>query len=294
MEQFTINDNVLRRYNDNTWVEYLKIPKGITTIRYGAFTDCRNIANVILPEGLEIIDSRAFEDCSNLKSIVIPEGVDRIGFMAFKNCVKLDEINLPNSLKIIGYDAFDGCQKLKRIYIPDAVNLINTGVFKNCTSLESISIPYGITIADSAFDNCCSLNKVNIRKGNKSFGFYLLNKDMLENTKGGHAFTKDDLIRFKKEIDQKLSSETKDVQPQKMPSNQAEKNVNALDKKELMEITARLDAVEKKYEALMEKYKLLCRIVSMNRTEEFTSFYELTEAERKKIAESQSLLNELL
>ncbi|GEM_PF-6694509 len=450
MQQFTIKDNTIKSYNDNTWTKYLEIPESIKAIDYGAFTDCPNIVNVILPKSLEVIGSRAFENCRNLKTVVIPDGVKRIDSMAFKNCVSLDNISipasvnvvgeeafwncrnllsasvqakqindnafsnckflahlelsydleqmkntsfencpnlrkidivrngksysfdlkdkkqftigsfnnfkrsiietlfesdfpndknvinqgeysynvslkkavvskniisigsmafegctnleelvLPNSLENIGTDAFKGCEKLKEVYIPDRIKKLETGVFSGCKAIESISIPYDMTVIyNSAFYNCSSLKKVTIRKGAKSFDFdFQLStlKDQSDNHQQGLTFTNEDLVKFKSMIDMKAANEISGVQVHKEAALDQVKQCqdNSANTEKLDEITARLDEIEKKYDTLLKKYNLLCRIVSMNRVEEYVSFYQLTESELKKIAVMEETLNEL-
>jgi len=447
MQQFTIKDNTIKSYNDNTWTKYLEIPEGIKAIDYGAFTDCSNIVNVILPKSLEVIGSRAFENCRNLKTVVIPDGVKRIDSMAFKNCVSLDNISIPASvnvvgeeafwncrnllsasvqakqindnafyncsmlesiklsyyleqmkftsfemclklkkvdiiwneksysfkikdkerftivsfnnmkkniietldevvfpsdkkiinkreysdsislkrvvipkninsigsmafenctnlvelsfpadLKNIGSNAFQGCEKLEEVYIPDNIEKLENGVFSGCKSLKKISIPYDMaSILNSAFYNCLSLKKITIRKGNQIFDFELSSKDKIGTIQTGYTFTNEDLIKFKSMIDIKAANEISGVQVHEEAALDQVKQCqdNSANTEKLDEITARLDEIEKKYDTLLIKYNLLCRIVSMNRVEEYISFYQLTESELKKIVVMEETLNEL-
>ena len=51
--------------------------EGITGIRAGAFSGCKNLVSVALPESLELIFPSAFKDCEALESIQAPD-VDQL------------------------------------------------------------------------------------------------------------------------------------------------------------------------------------------------------------------------
>ena len=48
----------------------LEIPEKITSIKFGSFYQCKNIAGLILPTNMETIESSAFSDCFGIGSIV--------------------------------------------------------------------------------------------------------------------------------------------------------------------------------------------------------------------------------
>lgn len=249
------------------------------------------------PNDKNVINQGEYSYNVSLKKAVVSKNIISIESMAFEGCTDLEELVLPNSLENIGTDAFKGCEKLKEVYIPDRIKKLETGVFSGCKSLESISIPYDMTVIyNSAFYNCSSLKKVTIRKGAKSFDFELSAlKDQSDDTRQGLIFTNEDLIKFKSMIDMKAADEISGVQVHEEAALDQIKPCqdNSANTEKLDEITARLDEIEKKYDTLLRKYNLLCRIVSMNRVEEYVSFYQLTESELKKITVMEKTLNEL-
>ena len=70
---------------------------------------------VQLPDGLTTIGDGAFWDCSSLTSVAIPNSVTTIGESAFKDCYSLTSVTIPNSVKTIGGSAFEGCSSLTSI-----------------------------------------------------------------------------------------------------------------------------------------------------------------------------------
>jgi pimeloyl-ACP methyl ester carboxylesterase len=59
------------------------IPGGVTSIGYGAFSNCYNLTNITIPNGVTGIGDRAFSNCYNLIGITIPASVTNIGDEAF-------------------------------------------------------------------------------------------------------------------------------------------------------------------------------------------------------------------
>ena len=55
------------------------MPSGVEEIYAEAFSNCKNLTEILLPEGLKAIGGRAFAGCENLKSITIPESVEELG-----------------------------------------------------------------------------------------------------------------------------------------------------------------------------------------------------------------------
>jgi len=79
-----------------------KIPSSVQSIGIEAFSQCKDITEVIIPESLIKIGCLAFENCISLTSILIPESVKEIGFRAFSNCICLKSIYIKtNSVFIL-------------------------------------------------------------------------------------------------------------------------------------------------------------------------------------------------
>ncbi|MBR3677442.1 MAG: leucine-rich repeat domain-containing protein [Alistipes sp.] len=133
----------------------------VTTIPKNAFSGNDLLEFIKMPKSVTSIGYRAFADCSSLTSATIGNGVNTIGEYAFYNCDSLTSITIPDSVTSIGNSAFDGCTSLTIVTIPDSVTSIGDYVFSSCKSLTSITIPNSVTsIGEFAFAYCSSLTSV--------------------------------------------------------------------------------------------------------------------------------------
>ncbi|MDY5858785.1 MAG: leucine-rich repeat protein, partial [Porphyromonas sp.] len=149
----------------------IKLPEGLTSIGYGAFSFCHSLTEIKLPEGLTSIGDGAFSSCHSLTEIKLPEGLTSIGGYAFSGCHSLTEIKLPEGLTSIGYDAFSGCSSLTEIKLPEGLTSIGNHTFSLCSSLTAIKLPEGLrSIGDVAFLGCHSLTEINLPESLTSIG----------------------------------------------------------------------------------------------------------------------------
>jgi len=74
---------------DNSTLQTIKLPQGITDISDYAFNHCSSLTSIDFPVALNTIGNYAFFGCSLLKSIEIPSGVTGIGAGAFGDCSSL-------------------------------------------------------------------------------------------------------------------------------------------------------------------------------------------------------------
>ena len=70
----------------------------------------QNIKSYVIPSSVTSIDYGAFSDCSSLSKIVIPSSVTSIGDYAFLGCRSLSEIVISSSITSIGKGAFCYCK----------------------------------------------------------------------------------------------------------------------------------------------------------------------------------------
>ena len=147
------------------------VPDGVTQIKPGAFSDCRELKSVTIPNSVTSIGERAFSGCENLISITIPNSVTSIGNNAFSHCYDLTSITIPNSVTSIGDNAFTYCRALTSITIPNSVTSIGNSAFRECSNLISITILDGLrSIGDSAFYECKKLGIITIPNTVTSIG----------------------------------------------------------------------------------------------------------------------------
>ncbi|HBW64074.1 MAG TPA: hypothetical protein DEF64_03110 [Ruminococcaceae bacterium] len=194
-------------YNDKTIICYpagkkgnnYKIPDGVTSICWYAFSGCTSLTSITIPDSVTEIGGSAFENCSSLTSITIPDSVTSIGIGAFVGCSSLTSIMIPDNVTYIGGAVFADCSSLTEIKVStqnakyvsvngvlynkdkttimcypagkkdknykilDGVTEICTSAFNGCSSLTSITIPDSVTeIGMSAFSGCSSLTSITI------------------------------------------------------------------------------------------------------------------------------------
>lgn len=107
------------------------IPKTITSLETGLFSECRSLEKVNIPGTVTNIGQEVFSGCSGLTSITIPNSVKNIGNEAFSGCSGLTSITIPNSVKSIGNETFSGCPNIKEITCYEAPIEISNSVFDN-------------------------------------------------------------------------------------------------------------------------------------------------------------------
>lgn len=89
----------------------IAIPKGITNINDGAFSNRQKLTHVEIPEGVTYIGKSAFSDCTGLKHITIPSSVNKIDEEAFSGCRNL-EVEIDKQKLNLGAYAFYGCKSV--------------------------------------------------------------------------------------------------------------------------------------------------------------------------------------
>ena len=169
------------------------VPKDVTIVRFhpsvvevenGAFSDCRQLREVVFNDGLKKIgstafwyctslssitlpstvteiDTAAFYNCINLRKVVLNDGLQKIGASAFYKCISLSSITFPSTVVEIELSAFEFCNNLTEVVFNDGLRKIGNHAFHSCTSLPSITSPSTVTeIEQGAFYRCSSLREV--------------------------------------------------------------------------------------------------------------------------------------
>ena len=160
-------------------LESVKIPASVKTIGEDAFVRCESLKSVVIPDGVTEIGKGAFGGCESLESVEIPASVKTIGDWAFYECDSLESVEIPDGVTEIGKDAFSCCYSLANVVIPGSVKTIGNSAF-SYTKLTSVVIPEGVTEigrlsggdnTNGAFENCKSLESVEIPASVKTIGF---------------------------------------------------------------------------------------------------------------------------
>ncbi len=113
--------------------------KLIGKIPSGLFSDNSYLESIIIPEGITEIGNDAFNGCDSLESVIIPEGITEIGNYAFCRCYSLKSVTLPDELVRIGEFAFCECFSLQTIEIPESVTEIENYAFSYLGSCEIVT-----------------------------------------------------------------------------------------------------------------------------------------------------------
>jgi len=131
------------------------IKEGVETICDKAFTNSKDLEEIVLPSTLKYIGKEAFYYCRNLSKITMPSVV-YIGELAFCSTDALKSIVFPNSLRFIGKEAFHS-SALKSADLSETELIeIKEGVFTSCSNLRNIKLPNKlVAIGNSAFHSVC-------------------------------------------------------------------------------------------------------------------------------------------
>ena len=150
---WAFQDGVLRiqgsgdyRYGTIPWsnirnsIISIRIAEGLTSIRRGSFSGCRNLNDITLPDTVTSIGDDAFLGCTALTDITLSNSITHIGGNAFCGCSSLASIRIPKSLKDIGECAFYRCESLKDVYF--------SGTEQEWQSIEIGVLNSALTTAD--------------------------------------------------------------------------------------------------------------------------------------------------
>lgn len=136
-------------YINNTLVDNLVIPDGVTEIKQYAFFECSSLTSVSFPNSVKIIRSNAFARCDSLV-ISLPDSVEKIEEQGFLYCLAPSEMVMPNTLDTIGFRAFYGCDA-NVLILSNTLSYIGGYAFAWC-GMRTLTIPSSVTnIENGAF-----------------------------------------------------------------------------------------------------------------------------------------------
>ena len=181
-------------------VSYKSKTLTITSIGYGAFSNCSGLTSITIPNSVTSIGNNAFYGCSSLASITIPNSVTSIGDYAFGGCTSLKDLRIEDGETTLslgsnyasyegkglfyycpleslylgrnlsyfttdhhGYSPFFGNKALKSVTIGNSVTSIGSSAFGDCSGLTSVTIGNSVTsIGHYAFSYCNSLASIHL------------------------------------------------------------------------------------------------------------------------------------
>lgn len=146
----------------------ITIPDGVKYIGNLAFGGNSNITSVTFPKSCTIIENEAFVASSIKKLVFKGDAITKLH--SFWSSEKLESVVI-NGNASFGKNSFEFCSKLKSITINGSIKPtddccgIEEYAFMSCESLKTVKIlknNYEFKIADGAFQNCFSLNSINL------------------------------------------------------------------------------------------------------------------------------------
>ena len=144
-------------------LEIISIPKKISTIEAGMFSQCKFLRDINLSDGVLAIQDKAFFKCTSLENINIPDSVQKFGKNVFAECSSLKNIQLSKNLRSTGEAVFANCTNLSSVDLPDSLITLNNEFFSGCINLESVKMGNNITsIGGHAFDGCKKISTITL------------------------------------------------------------------------------------------------------------------------------------
>lgn len=172
-------------------LEYVELPKNITTISRYAFENANKLKEVVIPSGVNFIGYEAFALCSELEKVTLYSNNVPFSSSVFRGCSKLKSFVgplssrdgrcliqnnsiyafapcgvkyyvIPDGITAIKNGAFAGAM-IKGIMLPNTLKHIGMDAFTHCFDLENITIPESVeSISIDAFKKCFKLKIVKI------------------------------------------------------------------------------------------------------------------------------------
>lgn len=105
----------------------------VTSIREGAFHQCKQLVSVELSNYITILYTNAFRSCTKLETVVFGNSITTLFPYAFADSTKISKIVLPASITSIYPNAFRNCTGMTYFVIKNmsAPNLDNSNAFQS-------------------------------------------------------------------------------------------------------------------------------------------------------------------
>lgn len=145
-----------------TNIQEIDVEGEIAILESSAFKNLTNLTSLNMNyTGEEILES-TFEGCSSLENLPEFNNVTIIKEKAFKDMKALKEVYFNHSIKVLEKEAFYNCENLKEINSKLLIDVIKENTFSGCKNLTRVDLTHIYDIENGAFDNCSSLNNLEI------------------------------------------------------------------------------------------------------------------------------------
>ncbi len=176
----------------------LEFPDNIKFIGAGAFSNCKEMKNILWPTTINVIPTECFhnvscgyftmKECDNelsLNALSMPETINYLfinrpvnknNWHQFGTYYKTNYVYIGHGNKIIPKDAFIN-STLKGVNISDEVESIEDNAFAMCHNLKEITIPNSVTtIGNTVFKDCSNLKKITLGNNVSQMGSLVFEK----------------------------------------------------------------------------------------------------------------------
>ena len=196
-------------FYNNSDITYFRDEAGLVLqTNYRCFGSAVNLIEVNLPNTINL-GSSSFYSCTGLVTVSAPSA-EAIGPYAFYNADSMVTINLPSATTVDLW-SFKGCALLQTILLPECITANGTevfstnpnlttldlsklqtiaswGAFLNCTALVTVNLPELLSMNNTTFQNCSSLEVLSMPKLT-TFGTSVGANAMWYLTKSGFTLT---------------------------------------------------------------------------------------------------------
>ena len=143
----TGNGALSENYTYAPFIQSLTIGNGVTSIGYGAFSECTSLTSVTIPNSVTSIGSYAFGECESLKTVVLGSSVKVLETAAFAYCSALETITCYSMRPpTVNQDALYGLDYSTIVYVP--ADYLNTYKMHDAWGLYDVR-PLGATSAET-------------------------------------------------------------------------------------------------------------------------------------------------
>ncbi|MBR6121827.1 MAG: leucine-rich repeat domain-containing protein [Prevotella sp.] len=142
------------------------LPKTLTEVSYGLFSECKNLTSVTMHEGIKTIGDVAFRSCESITWIDLPETVEEFGTGAFENDTSLFHIGIPAHMTNWRGSVFAYCKNLTGCRVPEGIEELGSSTFSGCKALTFVQLPSTLkSIKDYAFGGCDKITSITLPEG---------------------------------------------------------------------------------------------------------------------------------
>ena len=146
-------------YNPLEAVEYLVIPRTVTTLAEKAFYGLEGLPVVTVPESVAQVGDSAFAGCEGLDRITWMPASCSLGQGVFH--LELGEVEFGKSVRQVPAGMFAGNTGMSSVAIPHEVTAIGDRAFYRCTGLSQVAIGAGVTtLGELVFAGCTELTNI--------------------------------------------------------------------------------------------------------------------------------------